>query len=184
MIAAVNTNNNMLNIMTRESVFTDTECDVIIELSKKQDSQDGITQGGDANLRDSQIKWINSSDDSAWLYAKLQQIAGAANKFYQFNIHQLESIQLAEYSNGGHYGWHRDLGAGRQSMRKFSISVQLSDEGSYEGGALEFFSIPVNVPKARGSVVIFPSYISHRVNPVTHGTRLSLVTWVLGAPFK
>ena len=36
----------------------------------------------------------------------------------------------------------------------------------------------------KGSIVIFPSYIWHRVSPVTKGTRLSLVQWNLGPGFK
>jgi PKHD-type hydroxylase len=36
----------------------------------------------------------------------------------------------------------------------------------------------------RGSIVVFPSHVWHRVKPVTKGTRYSLVIWNLGYPFK
>lgn len=36
----------------------------------------------------------------------------------------------------------------------------------------------------RGSVIIFPSYVWHRVKPVTRGKRYSLVVWNLGHPFR
>ena len=36
----------------------------------------------------------------------------------------------------------------------------------------------------KGSIVVFPSFVWHRVQPVTKGTRYSLVIWNLGYPFK
>jgi len=36
----------------------------------------------------------------------------------------------------------------------------------------------------KGSIVVFPSFIWHRVKPVTKGVRYSLVMWSLGYPFK
>jgi len=36
----------------------------------------------------------------------------------------------------------------------------------------------------RGSIVVFPSHVWHRVRPVTKGVRYSLVIWNLGYPFK
>ena len=33
-----------------------------------------------------------------------------------------------------------------------------------------------------GTLIVFPSYLHHRVTPVTKGTRYSLVIWCLGMP--
>ena len=38
--------------------------------------------------------------------------------------------------------------------------------------------------RPKGSLIIFPSDLWHRVRPVTKGTRYSLVIWNLGWPFK
>ena len=35
----------------------------------------------------------------------------------------------------------------------------------------------------KGSMIVFPSFIRHRVKPVTKGTRHSLVLWHIGYPF-
>ena len=40
------------------------------------------------------------------------------------------------------------------------------------------------VEKEKGLVTIFPSYMLHRVTPVTKGIRKSLVLWVGGCQFK
>jgi PKHD-type hydroxylase len=38
--------------------------------------------------------------------------------------------------------------------------------------------------RPRGSIVVFPSFMWHRVKPVTKGTRYSLVLWNIGDPWK
>ena len=38
-----------------------------------------------------------------------------------------------------------------------------------------------NVSRSQGSVIVFSSYEMHKVHPITRGTRLSLVAWVMGA---
>ena len=37
--------------------------------------------------------------------------------------------------------------------------------------------------KQRGTIVVFPSFVWHKVTPVKKGTRYSLVSWHLGHPF-
>ena len=79
-------------------------------------------------------------------------------------------------------------------IRKLSSIINLSKPGDYEGGNLEFdfrnlseksSNIRVcNEIKEQGSIVIFPSFIYHRVTPITKGTRHSLVSWTVGYPWK
>ena len=77
------------------------------------------------------------------------------------------------------------------------MTISLSDPSEYEGGNLEFdFRNQVDWEldkkakihscdeiRPRGSIIIFPSFVWHRVAPVTRGTRYSLVLWSLGDPF-
>jgi PKHD-type hydroxylase len=71
-------------------------------------------------------------------------------------------------------------------VRKLSLVIQLSDEEDYVGGNLElkFGKEPVILSKKRGTMLLFPYYVLHRVTPVTEGTRYSLVSWVTGPAFK
>jgi PKHD-type hydroxylase len=74
------------------------------------------------------------------------------------------------------------------------MTVSLTDKEEYVGGDLEFdFKDTKNNKKnikickeiwPKGSIVVFPSFVWHRVKPVTKGTRYSLVMWSIGAPFK
>ena len=73
------------------------------------------------------------------------------------------------------------------------MTISLTDPSEYEGGDLEFDfrdtdkgSQPRICEEIRqkGSVIVFPSFVWHRVKPVTKGRRHSLVCWNLGYPFK
>ena len=80
--------------------------------------------------------------------------------------------------------------------RKLSMSVQLSKPEDYEGGDLRFnlrgldshFEDTIMSPppefKQQGSIVVFPSFLWHKVEPITKGTRYSLVMWSLGGNWK
>ena len=84
----------------------------------------------------------------------------------------------------GHYDWHFDYGAAF-SNRKISFSIQLSDPSEYEGGMLEIANMPPNEEtRKKGTIILFPSYVRHRVTPVTRGTRYCIVGWVHGPHFK
>jgi len=79
------------------------------------------------------------------------------------------------------------------TQRKLSATVQLTDESKYKGGELLFKDLKgKNEPeiltnkvfKKKGTIVVFPSYMLHKVTPVTQGIRHSLVLWTCGNPWK
>ena len=101
----------------------------------------------------------------------------------------------------GKYDWHMDIGTDPiPSTRKLSYSILLN-VGKYKGGELEFHlgrgdNVPDNTMKmqsvrpdqtgadALGSMILFPSYLVHRVLPVTKGIRYAIVGWMNGASFR
>jgi len=84
----------------------------------------------------------------------------------------------------GHYDWHLDYGSAF-SNRKISFSIQLSDPSEYDGGMLEVTGMPPNEEtRKKGTIILFPSYVRHRVTPVTRGTRYCIVGWVHGPHFR
>ena len=69
----------------------------------------------------------------------------------------------------------------------------LSDPKDFKGGDLEFYQynpalkdniVKCDMLKKQGSFIVFPSYLWHRVLPVTKGTRYSLVAWNCGLPWN
>jgi PKHD-type hydroxylase len=72
------------------------------------------------------------------------------------------------------------------SPRKLSLILQLSDATEYEGGELQLkdSSDHTAVERKKGHLIAFPSYLLHRVTPVTKGIRRSLVVWISGPAFR
>ncbi len=144
----------------------------------------------DNSIRTSKVKWIPIKEEWGWLYSKfMDMVTLVNNEVYNFDLVSIPAeIQYTEYhaTNKGHYSWHTDIGHGPASFRKISITIQLSDSNEYEGGDLEFNldGNPQQFPRIQNTAAIFPSYLLHRVTPVTKGVRKSLVLWVGGAPFR
>lgn len=88
-------------------------------------------------------------------------------------------VVLLRYRPGGKFVWHSDILEG-DPQRKLTLVVQLSEPETYEGGQLNIKKCSTEPFTHSGSVVIFPSNISHRVTPVTEGVRYSLITWIYG----
>ena len=154
--------------------------------------QGGQEEGKNLDSRSSSIKWIPFSENTKWIYDKIGTMAYEANKeMYNFDLNFMpEQIQYTEYygTDKGHYDWHMDIGSqGFMPFRKLSVTVQLSGPDEYEGGDLQFWTggqQPINGPRGKGNVVIFPSFLLHRVTPVYEGTRKSFVLWLGGGHYK
>ena len=165
--------------------FTEEEAKLIIQAADKN-MADGTVSGkhGDASIRRSQVHWLDRKE-FAWAYERMWAIAVELNKnFFGFQIEKFEGrLQVARYpaDQEGFYTWHMDNGE-KTPGRKISLSVQLSSPQDYEGGELEFFytNNVKHVIKTQGSVIAFPSFVMHRVTPVTQGVRYSMVAWVTG----
>jgi PKHD-type hydroxylase len=153
--------------------------------------------------RDSNIVWL----DERWIYKEIQPYVHRANQEAGWNFQWdfSEPCQFTKYKKGQYYGWHCDSwdqpyqrqqgDPTHGKTRKLSVTVTLSDPKDYKGGELEFDfknrdpDKKPNIKKCteilpRGSIIVFPSHVWHRVKPVTKGTRYSLVMWNLGYPFK
>jgi PKHD-type hydroxylase len=172
--------------------FTSEECDKIIALAELLPKQKATTVGHDEEMvsdyRKSEISWIPQTEEYAWLYNKITELAQVANSsMWNYDIWGYDDdLQFTRYyDDGGHYDWHADLGPGI-SNRKLSCVIQLSDPEDYEGGDLQLNpgGGVTTIPKKRGQVTFFSSFVLHRVTPVVSGTRMSLVTWLAGANLR
>ena len=91
---------------------------------------------------------------------------------------------LWQFPKGSSYDWHVDIG-NNFPTRKLSFIVQLSDPKDYEGGDVEFLNSKTDKESLRqqGKLIIFPSFITHRMSKVTKGVRHAIVGWVHGPTF-
>jgi PKHD-type hydroxylase len=141
-------------------------------------------------LRITRVAWMERNPETAWLYARLEELVLTLNKeFYSFDLFGLvEAFQYTVYDDqeGGHYGWHVDLGGNDVEPRKISLSLQLTDPSHYKGCdlVLEAGNGSYVAERARGTLIAFPSYVLHRVTPIESGIRKSLVIWVSGPVFR
>ena len=152
--------------------------------------------------RDSDIVWLSER----WIYNAIHPYIHQANADANWNFKWdfSEQCQFTKYKKGQYYDWHCDSWdrpydapntPSHGKTRKLSVTVSLSDDKDYKGGELEFdmrniephLKANTHVLKeirSKGSLVVFPSDVWHRVKPVTKGTRHSLVIWNVGDPFQ
>jgi len=182
---------NQTNYYWFENGFTTQEVDTIVNGSLEYEFQKAVImdEGNTDKFRKSNIKWLPFDSKWEWVIDKIMsQVTEANNTIWNFELKSIiDNIQYTEYEgNGGHYDWHLDIGPGSISHRKISITIQLSDPEEYVGGDLQIMtgSEYTTVPRGKGTVVIFPSFLLHRVVPLTSGNRKSLVLWVGGDHYK
>ena len=70
------------------------------------------------------------------------------------------------------------LGILNVSYLSFELGPLVSKSNSPPSYSSGSFKMP------KGTMIVFPSYMWHRVRPVTSGVRKSLVLWIQGPPFK
>jgi len=177
-------------------------CDKIIEQGKQQVVQEAKV--ADENLqksRNSSVAWMQD----LWLYEAIEPYIQEANVKAGWNFDWMgsEMCQFTMYKEQQYYDWHQDSHLlpydkpgtmEHGTIRKLSVTVSLEDGDLYEGGNLEFdlrnredsksVVLTAKEARAKGSIIVFPSFVWHRVTPVTKGTRYSLVIWSIGNPFK
>lgn len=172
-------------VQLRHGVLSPEECGRVIALGDALPAVRGGVEAGDGLYRVSNIAWIEPAPETHWLFHKLGAVFLEANGAYGFELVGLiDALQYTIYGPGQYFEWHIDLGP-ETSARKLSMTVQLSSPEGYDGGALEFINLPPREEsRAQGAATIFPSYLAHRVAPVTRGVRRSLVAWASGNTFR
>ena len=185
-VAKVEEKDFIVTPAANKSFLTPDECDEVIRLGLAIQEEKAVAGFPDVRPtdRNSKLHWMYPDDKYKWIYDKMDVAVQGANASYKFDlIGFFSGIQFTKYEVGDFYDWHLDIGSGGYSSRKLSLTVQLTDPSEYDGGELEFMFAKDFKCKERGSITVFPSYLPHRVTPVTRGKRMCLVTWVDGPPF-
>jgi len=150
--------------------------------------------------RQSDVKFFSDQVVYDQIVPFVRKANDSANWNYEFDW--VESAQYTIYKKNQHYDWHcdqpdeayksNDINFNGKT-RKLSCTLLLNNSSEYEGGDFEFDfrnkKTGSNITKVtqlnnQGDLIVFPSYIWHRVKPITKGTRKSLVLWFIGPPFK
>jgi len=192
-----------------KSALSSKFCDEVVKYALSKPEMMGITGIRDKkNLskkeiweikrkRNSDVIWL----DDPWIMKEIQPFVHIANvnAGWNFKWDYSESCQFTKYKINQFYDWHIDTFKPQNNrQRKISMTCQLTDGSEYEGGELQFdfrdyspnlrdesnHLVTVKEILPKGTIVVFPSFLWHRVQPVTKGTRYSLVMWNLGEAFK
>ena len=176
-----------------DNYFTDNELkEILIYCENKKLEKASILNDEIDKLRVSKVNFSLPDEENRWIFNKLNNFVELINhNFYGFDLTGYNVFQFTTYNHkeNGHYSWHVDSafsqpeknGTGLQ--RKLSMTLLLNDD--FEGGDFEInLSEPAKVDLVKGRAIFFPSFILHRVAPVTKGVRKSLVIWVNGPRWK
>ena len=163
-------------------------CETIIQRGHKMsgfDAEVGDDGQGriDHSIRQSHVRFFRADQDN-WLYHLLWGYMHRANTGANWNfvVNNQQEPQFTTYTPDFFYDFHEDGSYHENGMRKLSLVVFLSNPSDYTGGKFEFED-GAEPSTDQGSLVVFPSFLKHRVCPVEEGTRYSLVSWFTGPAF-
>jgi PKHD-type hydroxylase len=181
-----------------ENFLTEEECKEIIKIGNNKEQKDAVIIGNNKQkvskvIRKSKVCWLGTQDIPN-IYRRLtDSIMHLNDKYFKFNLFGFsEAMQFTVYDGKGtKYRKHVDRAYGIK-VRKLSITIELSDPNKRVGGDLKLITSDDNwskssvntLPKKRGTLIAFPSWTLHEVEPIVEGTRYSLVAWITGENFK
>ena len=141
----------------------------------------------DPKIRRTDVIWQPSIQPIGCVSKCYMEIANQSAE-WSYSLSGQEDTQIGRYksTDEGYYDWHIDAAAPKNGVqRKLSCVILLNDPSEFEGGILQFKGMEdQNVLDKQGSIIVFPSFIEHKVTPVTKGVRYSAVTWASGPSFR
>ena len=186
-----------------DNAFTDQEIDEMCYFFSQHDVEPATVMSKDNPLneetRRSKVKFFYRDEYTFPIFDRLNStIENLNDSFYNFDLNGYDCFQYTEYdeSDKGEYNFHMDITLGDRNedetgyeTRKLSLVMCLNRPGiDFEGG--QFYlnlgnqETPLEVQMKKGTIIVFPSFLIHRVAPITKGKRKSLVVWVTGPKFR
>lgn len=142
----------------------------------------------DKKTRISEISWIHRNSTTNHLFDFITERTDRINFWnFGFRLIGMEALQYTRYPINGHYQYHNDVILNKtKDCRKLSISLCLSNADDYKGGELllsPHAAAATSIKLGFGDMVAFPSFLPHKVSPITEGERITVVTWLYGPKF-
>jgi SM-20-related protein len=176
------------------------QCDAIREeMATSQQAQAALFQDGvpGAVVNPSTRKTSRAKISKASKLKVHDALAGllpALSAHFKVTLKGIEPTNYLVYREGDFFKLHSDVSRTldrQEARRKVSLVVFLNDQsgppgdGGYEGGSLVFYGLqPPPFEKLghplvgkRGTLVAFRPDLLHEVQPVTRGTRYTVVSW-------
>ena len=134
--------------------------------------------------RSTMIHWMTNEKYKNSLLPIYQEISSKVRRIndsmWGYSYTGYEPFQYSEYRIGDYFDWHIDTNQFTgTNIRKVSFSLGLSNKNEYEGGDLIIKSSDqeTHYKLDRGDIIVFPSWMLHKVTPITKGKRRVVVGW-------
>lgn len=142
------------------------------------------------------------NEEMQWMWQKFNNLISYYNdRHFNFDLYGYDYLQYAKYDVGDKHEFHMDLpllatgyevvksSSPMLNLRKLSVILLLNEpDVDFEGGNFQInhFSeqFPWETNMKKGSVILFPSFMLHRVAPILSGNRQSISIWAVGPKFK
>jgi PKHD-type hydroxylase len=195
-IPALPVRNPTFSVVRGQHIFSDSECDQIRQSVDRQAWQEGKIVGPDDSAVMTEARSVLEQpvpvDPSGFpLVRVINEICRLNSGLWYFDLTGFvpddpPMVMTYRDNTGDHYDWHIDVGEGKTASRKLSFTVQLSASAEYEGGDLELRAVSADRAtfRRKGMMLVFPTFMLHRVTPITKGTRQVIVGWVHGPSFR
>jgi PKHD-type hydroxylase len=132
----------------------------------------------------------------------IDKVLAKNKELFKLDIDCMMRFQYIIYDVDNHFEWHPDgpftynVGLNTEvpentTYRKLTLVLMLTPHEEYEGG--EFMLVDPQLHPSNsglsfkmdaGEAILFPSFLMHKVNPVTAGQRRTLVAWFCGPRWR
>lgn len=165
--------------------FSRNECAEIIALADgRKRYADQFRSYGEVRGASS-VAWMPTAEAPEWLVERVGELLADAAQAFNFDISApMEDFKLIKYRRGNRVPWHVDCGSGPAATRKLTLTALLSDPATFDGGELTVAGYVPDLHSSIGDVVIFPSFLAHKVTTIARGNRHTLIAWAHGTRFR
>lgn len=154
-------------MVLQKVIFSKEECDIIINLNKKN------LQSWKNNDRDYKSLSIFYNESTHWIFEKLKNFFEEESGYKIFNLKK--EIHFHIYKENDWFGKHNDS----RDKRIFSVGALLNED--FDGGDFTLYDVnEITLDKKVGNAYLFNVGITHEVFPITSGNRYSII-WFLQA---
>ncbi len=154
-----------------KKLLTDADCAQLI--TKHDNNLEKLVQQHNRSVNIKEID-IHSIPN---LYSSL---IAANTQLYQFDLNGINECYFAKYLQDDHYNTlHLDVGPG-EITRKLSFTLFLNEE--FSGG--DFYMLEERIDKKKGKLLVFPSFLPHKITSVIQGTRYAIFGFLSGPRLK
>ena len=134
------------------------------------------------------VKVLNYYDLQDYIDPYLNNVLAVNERNFGYNLYPVTYSQCNYniYKKNGEYDWHIDESPDPFHDIKLTVLINLS-ESSYKGGDFKLMKgrvIDVEQFKKPGDLLVFKSYINHKVTPITEGVRKTLTIFLTGPKFQ